>query len=249
MSSQQPTTSSGTSNGRPIPKDRRQLLKEKIQAMRSQRTGVERRKQLAEYKKNHVEKNETSNELLDDNDDDNKGKKKNKSIKSAKQVMKSVARDGLRQILDKFNVHDPHVENLIMSEVLAGHIKTPQQMAQCITQKLQLLKPNQAPRPSRPTSSTTTTPTTATTTTPTTSTPTPPAAVLTPPTTTIPTPSTSTPPTAVLTPPTFTPTPPTAVLTPSTSTPIPSTPTPSTTTHTVPRVLKRPTIPPENKEK
>lgn len=103
-------------------------LHEKLQQLKVKRTGIERRKQVATVKQNA----------------------KNNHTKP-KNALKSLTKNSLQQVLNKFGISDPKVENEIMAEILAGNIKTPTQIAECIARKLQSVYPNGGPTPNQQT--------------------------------------------------------------------------------------------------
>ena len=118
----------------------RKKLQEKLQLMNSRRTGVERRKaiesakmqsKLATEQKRINEENETKS-------DKTTKSKKNGGLN--KNVARTLAKDGIRQVLEKFGVNDPQVEKDILNELLIGHITSGPQIAEIIMRKIQQLK-------------------------------------------------------------------------------------------------------------
>lgn len=93
-------------------------LKEKIQLLKNRRTGNERRQQMKV-----VQTQETKNK------------------KKQKHVMRTLAKDSVRQVLSKFGIDDPKIEQEIMAEIISGHLTTPTQIAQMITRKMELFMP------------------------------------------------------------------------------------------------------------
>jgi hypothetical protein len=124
-------------------------LREKLEELRSRRTGEQRRKYVAEMKKETQEK-------------------------QPKNAMKHIMKDSIRQLLSKFGITDPKIENEIIREIAMGHLKTHTQIAEAITRKLQVLVPNSAPKSQRKPTTDATVNTPATTSTTTSITPTTP---------------------------------------------------------------------------
>ena len=109
----------------PPPKvDLKQKLKEKRQMLLERRTGVERRRLVEEMK--------TKAEVSDVD---------SKMRKAQKNPMRTIALDTIHQILMKFGVNDINIEQSIMQEIAMGHLKTQDQIAAYIINKLKVLMP------------------------------------------------------------------------------------------------------------
>jgi hypothetical protein len=116
------TTMTTENNTSPLSDEKetnRKRLQEKMNMLKTRRTGIERRKQVEAYKTKQLA---------------NKKKPKN--------VMKTMAKDTIRQCLERFGVTDPAIEQSIMNEIAIGHLKTPTQIAESIVRRLQILMPN-----------------------------------------------------------------------------------------------------------
>ena len=113
-------------------------LKEKIKTLRSKRTGVERRQQVDLQKKN---------EQL-------QGKK-------SKNLVKSMARETIHELLTKFGVQDVNLEDDVMRNIASGTIRSPQDVASFLVRRLDTMFPkgpgsiNSTQIPSQPSQSST----------------------------------------------------------------------------------------------
>lgn len=94
-------------------------LHQKMEQLKSRRTGNERRQQMKTFKETQ----------------ESQGKK-------PKNAMRNVAREGIHELLNKVGVNDPKVESEIMNEIVRGTLRTPTQVAEFVVQKLQKLFPN-----------------------------------------------------------------------------------------------------------
>jgi hypothetical protein len=93
----------------------RAKLKEKLNMLKTRRTGIERRKLVETYKH------------------ENKGKGKN--------VMKHFAEDTVKQLLNKFGIIDSNIEKTLIRDISNGKIKDHNQLTQLIVKRLQQMAP------------------------------------------------------------------------------------------------------------
>jgi hypothetical protein len=86
-------------------------LKEKIKTMRSRRTGVEQRQQVDSQKK------------------------------KSKNLVKSMARETIHELLTKFGVQDVNLEDDVMRNIASGTIRSPQDVASYLVRRLDTMFP------------------------------------------------------------------------------------------------------------
>jgi len=98
--------------------DTSKKLKEKLQTLRSRRTGVERRQQREIQKKS----------------EQTAGKK-------PKSAMRSMARETIHDLLGKFGVQDAKLEDDVMREISSGKIRSAQDVASYLVRRLETLFP------------------------------------------------------------------------------------------------------------
>jgi hypothetical protein len=115
----QPTQSD--TNETPKPPTLSEKLHNRLGAMKSRRTGVERRKR-EEAMKAQGEKPKNSN------------------------AMRSIARGEISELLSKMGINDPKLESEVMNEIMRGNLRTPAAIAEYLVQKLQLSYPRGMPK-------------------------------------------------------------------------------------------------------
>jgi hypothetical protein len=103
-------------------KDQQKKLRDKLNQLKTRRIGVTRLKEAQSYKEAHGTK--------------------------PKNVMRNMARDGIHELLAKLGIQDSKVENEIMNEIVRGNLRTPDQIASFVVQKLQQKFPDGPQTPS-----------------------------------------------------------------------------------------------------
>jgi len=121
-----PVTTSTTTSNTTIKEEKMKRLRQKMEQLKSRRTGVERRQQVQTVKESAGPK--------------------------PKNAMRNMAREGIHELLTKVGVNDAKVESEIMNEIMRGTMRTPNQVADFVVQKLQKLFPN-GPEKKQPTHS------------------------------------------------------------------------------------------------
>jgi len=116
------TTTTTNSTSTDSKKDQQKKLRDKLNQLKTRRIGVARLKEAQAYKEAHGTK--------------------------PKNVMRNMARDGIHELLEKLGIQDSKVENEIMNEIVRGNLRTPDQIASFVVQKLQQKFPNGPQDPS-----------------------------------------------------------------------------------------------------
>lgn len=117
----QSSASEPQSSAPPKPPTLSEKLHNRLGAMKSRRTGVERRKR-EEAMKAQGEKPKNSN------------------------AMRSIARGEISELLSKMGINDPKLESEVMNEIMRGNLRTPAAIAEYLVQKLQLSYPRGMPK-------------------------------------------------------------------------------------------------------